>query len=342
MSARRPLLLPLTSLYGLALGIRRRFFHWGWLKQSRLENPVISVGSVSAGGAGKTPVVLMLARVLRHRGYNVRILSRGYKRNSSKVARVEPFDDAAWHGDEPVLLAQRSGVPVYVGADRYKAGVMAEQAEPSANLIVHLLDDGFQHRRLERDVDIVLLTQADVEDPPLRAGNLREPLAAVAKADVVVLREEEADSLRSVVGGLSGGKTPPAIWVVRRSLSLGEGGGVALPSRPFGFCGIARPESFTKMLAAHGYEPMDMMIFPDHHAYHGGDVHRLLERARLVEANGFVTTEKDAVKLTPIIRDHLEAIGPIVVARLSVELVDELESLSQLIAMVGRLDRRKR
>jgi tetraacyldisaccharide 4'-kinase len=342
MSARRPLLLPLTSLYGLALGIRRRFFHWGWLKQYRLENPVISVGSVSAGGAGKTPVVLMLARVLRHRGYNVRILSRGYKRSSSKVARVEPFDDAAWHGDEPVLLAQRSGVPVYVGADRYEAGVMAEQAEPSANLIVHLLDDGFQHRRLERDVDIVLLTQADVEDTLLPAGNLREPLAAVAKADVVVLREEEADSLRSVVGGLSAGKTPPAIWVVRRSLSLGEGGGVALPSRPFAFCGIARPESFTKMLAAHGYEPMDMMIFPDHHAYHGGDVHRLLERARLVEANGFVTTEKDAVKLTPIIRDHLEAIGPIVVARLSVELVDELESLSQLIAMVGRLDRRKR
>jgi tetraacyldisaccharide 4'-kinase len=342
MIARRPLLLPLTSLYGMALGMRRRFFRWGWLKQYRLENPVISVGSVSAGGAGKTPVVLMLARMLRHRGYDVRILSRGYKRSSSKVARVEPFDDAAWHGDEPVLLAQRSGVPVYVGADRYEAGVMAEQAEPSANLIVHLLDDGFQHRRLERDVDIVLLTQADVEDTLLPAGNLREPLAAVAKADVVVLREEEADSLRSVVGGLSGGKTAPTIWVVRRSLSLGEGGAVALPSRPFAFCGIARPESFTKMLAAHGYEPMDMMIFPDHHAYHEGDVRRLLERARLVEANGFVTTEKDAVKLTPIIRDHLGAIGPIVVARLSVELVDEQESLSQLIAMVGRLDRRKR
>ena len=341
MIARRPLLLPLTSLYGMALGMRRRFFHWGWLKQYRLENPVISVGSVSAGGAGKTPVVLMLARMLRHRGYDVRILSRGYKRSSSKVARVEPFDDAAWHGDEPVLLAQRSGVPVYVGADRYEAGVMAEQAEPSSNLIVHLLDDGFQHRRLERDVDIVLLTQADVEDTLLPAGNLREPLAAVAKADVVVLREEEADSLRSVVGGLSGGKTAPTIWVVRRSLSLGEGGAVALPSRPFAFCGIARPESFTKMLAAHGYEPMDMMIFPDHHAYHEGDVRRLLERARLVEANGFVTTEKDAVKLTPILRDHLETLGPVVVARLCVELLHEQDALSQLVGMVGRLDRRR-
>jgi tetraacyldisaccharide 4'-kinase len=287
-------------------------------------------------------VVLMLARMLRHRGYDVRILTRGYKRSSTKVARVEPFDDAAWHGDEPVLLAQRSGVPVFVGADRYQAGVMAEQAEPSTSLVVHLLDDGFQHRRLERDVDVVLLTQEDVEDTLLPAGNLREPLAAVAEADVVVLREEEADSLRSVVAGLSGAKTSPVIWVVRRSLSLGEGGEVALPSRPFAFCGIARPESFIKMLGAHGYEPMDRMIFPDHHAYDAGDVHRLLERARLVEANGFVTTEKDAVKLTPVLRDHLEATGRIVVARLNVELLDEQESLSQLIAMVGRLDRRKR
>jgi tetraacyldisaccharide 4'-kinase len=342
MSVRRPLLLPLAPLYGAVLALKRRLFRWGWLKQRHLQNPVISVGSVSAGGAGKTPMVLMLARLLRHRGYDVRILTRGYKRSSLKTARVEPFDDAAWHGDEPVLLAQRSGVPVYVGADRYEAGVMAEQAESSDRLVVHLLDDGFQHRRLARDVDIVLLTQADVEDNLLPAGNLREPLAAVADADVVVLREEEADSLRSVVAGLGGTKAPPAIWVIRRSLSLGEGGEIPLPSRPLAFCGIARPESFTKMLAAHGYEPMDAMIFPDHHAYDERDVHRLLERARQVEANGFVTTEKDAVKLTPVLRDRLETVGPIVVARLSVELRDEQEALSELIGMVGRLDRRKR
>jgi tetraacyldisaccharide 4'-kinase len=342
MSTRRPLLLPLAPLYGAALAMKRRLFQWGWLKQYRLQSPVISVGSVSAGGAGKTPMVLMLARVLRHRGYAVRILTRGYKRGSSNTTRVEPFGDAAWHGDEPVLLAQRSGVPVYEGADRYEAGVMAEQNEPSEKLVVHLLDDGFQHRRLARDVDVVLLTQMDVEDTLLPAGNLREPLSALVEADIVVLREEEADSLRSVVAGLRGSQRTPAIWVIRRTLSLGEGGEVSLPTRPFAFCGIARPESFTRMLAAQGYQPMDTMIFPDHHGYDDGDIQRLMERARLVEANGFVTTEKDAVKLTPILRDHLETIGPIVVARLNVELMDEQESLSQLIAMVGRLDRRKR
>jgi tetraacyldisaccharide 4'-kinase len=341
MSTRRPLLLPLTPLYGAALAMKRLLFRWGWLKQYRLQSPVISVGSVSAGGAGKTPMVLMLASILRHRGYAVRILTRGYKRSANNTTRVEPFDDAAWHGDEPVLLAQRSGVPVYEGADRYQAGVMAEQNEPSKQLVVHLLDDGFQHRRLARDVDIVLLTQTDVEDTLLPAGNLREPLSALAEADVVVLRAEEADSLRSVVAGLSGAKTAPAIWVIRRTLTLGEAGKVALPTRPFAFCGIARPENFTRMLAAQGYEPMDTMIFPDHHAYDEDDIHRLIERARLVEANGFVTTEKDAVKVTPAMRDHLETVGPIVVARLSVELLDEQGALSQLITMVGRLDRRK-
>ena len=341
MKTRRPLLLPLTPLYGAALAAKRRLFQWGWLKQRQLQSPVISVGSVSAGGAGKTPMVLMLARALRHRGYAVRILTRGYGRGSTTTSRVEPFDDAAWHGDEPVLLAQRAGVPVFVGADRYLAGVLAEQGEHSDKLAVHLLDDGFQHRQLARDVDIVLLTQADVDDTLLPAGNLREPLAAAAEADVVVLREEEADSLRSVVAGMSRTRGIPAIWVIRRTLSLGEGGEVALPSKPFAFCGIARPESFTKMLAAQGYEPMDTMIFPDHHAYDERDMHRLLERARLVEANGFVTTEKDAVKLTPILRDALERLGPIVVARLSVELLDEQEALSQLVMMVGRMDRRR-
>jgi tetraacyldisaccharide 4'-kinase len=342
MKVRRPLLLPLTSLYAAALALKRRLFTWGLLKRNRLKSPVISVGSVSAGGAGKTPVVLMLAGILRHRGYAVRILTRGYKRDSKLTTRVEPFDDARWHGDEPVLLAQRSGVPVYAGADRYQAGAMAEDAEPSKRQVVHLLDDGFQHRRLARDVDIVLLTQEDVEDTLLPAGNLREPLSAVAQADVVVLREEEADSLRGVVAGLSGSKVGPAIWVIRRRLSLGEGGEVALPTMPFAFCGIARPENFTKMLAGQGYEAVETMAFPDHHAYGDEDVARLLQEARRVEANGFVTTEKDAVKLTPIMRDRLETIGPIVVARLCVELLEEKESLEQLVAMVGRLERRKR
>lgn len=348
---RRPLLLPLAPLYGTALAVKKMLFTLRWLKRRRLQSPVISVGSISAGGAGKTPVVLMLAAILRHRGYAVRILTRGYKRSSQGVARVEPFDDARWHGDEPVLLAQRSDVPVFVGTDRYLAGAMAEQSEradaSNANdlpekLIVHLLDDGFQHRQLERDFDVVLLTKEDVEDALLPAGNLREPLSALAEADAIVLREEEAEALRGVVARWAGRTDGPAVWIIRRQLSLGGGSDVALPTLPFAFCAIARPEGFTKMLAGQGYEPVETLAFPDHHAYDEGDVRRLLEEARRCGANGFVTTEKDAVKLTPILRDRLETVGPVVVARLDVELVDEKDALAQLVAKVSVLDRRRR
>lgn len=342
MSARRPWLLPLAPVYRVALALKAQMFRWGWLKQERLESPVISVGSVSAGGAGKTPVVLLLTTMLRQRGYAVRILSRGYGRSSSTVERVEPFDDPGWHGDEPVLLAKRSGVPVFVGAERYKAGLLAERSEPSEKTMVHLLDDGFQHRQLARDVDIVLLTKEDVEDRLLPAGNLREPLEAVATADVLVLREEEVDALRGFVDELTRDKSGPVVWVIRRTLSLGEGGDVALPTMPLAFCGIARPESFGAMLKGQGYEPVEMVVFRDHHAYTEKDVQRLIERARARGANGFCTTEKDAVKLTDYMRTQLEQTGPIVVARLNVELLDEKDALIQLVAMVGGLDRRRR
>jgi tetraacyldisaccharide 4'-kinase len=342
MNIRRPLLLPLVPLYGAALAIKRLMFRTGWLKQNRLAHPVISIGSISAGGAGKTPVVLMLAEILRRRGYAARILTRGYGRTSELIERVEPYDDAGFHGDEPVLLAQRSGVPVFAGADRYRVGLYAEKDEEFEKIVVHLLDDGFQHRQLARDLDIVLLTEEDVRDMLLPAGNLREPLNALRKADVIVLRAEEEKPLRRFVAELMAGQASPIIWTIQRRLSLGEGGEITLPSMPVAFSGIARPENFLKMLNAEGYMPVTRVDFPDHHKYADQDVATLLERARHNGANGFVTTEKDAVKLTPLMTDRLEAVGPVVVTRLSVELIDEAGAMKELVGRVGRLDRRKR
>ena len=340
MSIRRPLLLPLSPLYRAALAVKRQMFRVRWLKQRRLAKVVISVGSVSAGGAGKTPFVIALAGLLRRRGYAVTILTRGFGRAPKTVERVEPYGDAAWFGDEPVLLAQRTGVPVFVGADRYHAGLLAEQTEAEGKIAVHLLDDGFQHRKLARNIDIVLLTQEDVEDRLLPAGNLREPLSALREADVVVVREEEAERLQKFITDLPQKKKPIAIWVIRRRLSLDGDAERPLSARPLAFCGIARPGGFTHMLLAQGCRPVETIAFPDHHAYTDGDIKRLLEAARRQHADGFVTTEKDAVKLTPVMREHLEAVGPLVVARLGVELADEQEVLLQLIAMEKRLDRR--
>jgi tetraacyldisaccharide 4'-kinase len=270
----------------------------------------------------------------------VSILTRGYGRSSELIERVEPYDDPGWHGDEPVLLAQRSGAPVFAGADRYRAGLLAEQDKADEKIAVHLLDDGFQHLELARNVDIVLLTQEDIEESLLPGGNLRESVAAMAEADVVVVREDEAEALKDVVQGLHEKSDGLTMWVIRRTLNLGELG-EPLPTLPLAFCGIARPENFTTMLKGSRYEPLETKTFPDHHPYDERDIAQLLERARHLGANGFVTTEKDAVKLTPELRGRLEAIGPVIVARLNVELVEEKEAMTQLVAMVGQLDRRK-
>lgn len=344
MSTRRPWLIPLTPLYNLVLATKRQLYEWGWLKKRWLQAPVISIGSVSAGGAGKTPFVAMLAQLLRGRGYAVSILTRGYGRTSEVVEQVEPYDDPLWHGDEPVLLAQRSKVPVFAGADRYEAGLLAQRAYLEANgrVAVHLLDDGFQHLRLGRNVDIVLLTLEDVEDVLLPAGNLRESVATAGKAQIIVVREEEEAKLREELAELHGEGGGFATWVIRRSLILLDGEAQTfLPTMPMAFCGIARPENFTKMLTSARYEPIETMAFADHHPYGEADMERLVERAVRVGANGFVTTEKDAVKITPQMREHLGKIGPLIVARLKVELVNEKDAFGQLVSLIGEMDRRR-
>jgi tetraacyldisaccharide 4'-kinase len=129
--------------------------------------------------------------------------------------------------------------------------------------------------------------------------------------------------------------------VIQRRLSLAEGE-ADLPKMPIAFCGIARPESFTQMLKAVGYEPVETVAFRDHHPYTDDDIAELIESARHRGANGFVTTEKDAVKITAAMRERLAAVGPLVVARLTVELADEKDAMLQLVTMVGELDRRRR
>ena len=342
MSARRHLLLPLVPLYAAVLRLKKRLADSGRLRRRSLESAVISVGSLSAGGAGKTPVVLALAALLQERDYAVRILTRGYKRASKGVARVTPEGDAGFFGDEPMLLARRSGAPVYVGADRYEAGLMA-QDNPGQKMIVHLLDDGFQHRQLARDLDLVLLTRKDVNDVLLPAGDLREPLTMLREADVVVLREDEAESLEDFISVLTRETGPPAVWTIRRSLYLQTDplGSPALPVRPLAFCGIARSENFYAMLAENSIDAAATIEFADHHRYTDRDISRILEEARREDARSFVTTEKDAVKLSLAMRSRLEWLGPLLVPELRVSFVDERAVLEQLITKVSRLDRRR-
>jgi tetraacyldisaccharide 4'-kinase len=311
--------LPLVPLYAAGLRLQDSFPR----TPRRLQWPVLSVGSLSAGGAGKTPAVIALARLLAQHGVHTGVLSRGYGRGSGAIERVDPAGQALRFGDEPLEMA-RAGLTVYVGADRFLAGSLAEAdvAEPHPvessapnPAAVHLLDDGFQHRGLHRDLDIVLLTKEDFQDHLLPAGNLREPFRALRRAHIVLLRDNEADSLIPFVAQ----RTKGTVWTIRRELVLPRDS----PQRPLAFCGIARPNSFFAMLRAANCELAGNVAFPDHHPYSSEDIERLCAAAVHAGANSFVTTAKDAVKLTPAFRAALEERGPIVVAELRLTFLNE-------------------
>jgi tetraacyldisaccharide 4'-kinase len=322
---RRPWLLPLVPVYGAVLGVKRRLFVG---EPRRLVRPVISVGSLSAGGAGKTPVVVALAELLGRNGFTVDVLSRGYGRESRAVERVDPAGSAARFGDEPLEMARRTGAAVYVGSDRYAAGLLAEKTAGGSALL-HLLDDGFQHRRLARALDVLLLTQEDAADRLLPAGNLREPLGRLREAGAVVVREDEADGLREALATFARVDVP--VWVIRRRLEVPA----EIAARPLAFCGIARPESFFSMLRAEGVELAETVAFGDHHGYGWRDLTRLVAAAERSGADGFVTTEKDAVKLSKAMRARLGSVGQVTVVRLAVGFADEAAVVAQVLAAAG-------
>ncbi len=284
------------------------------LPARRLNGPVVSVGNLSAGGSGKTPFVMLLGELLQSRGVKFDVLSRGYGRASRGVLLVDPAGLPQEFGDEPLLIARRLQVPVIVGEDRYEAGRFAE-AKFGAQL--HLLDDGFQHRALARDFDIVLVTPQDGSDRLLPAGRLREPLTALGRADTVVLASGASEEAFSLQGKL--------VWRVKRGI-VAEG----IPARPVVFCGIARPQNFLLQLRAANIEPAAQAFYRDHHAYNEKDVREVLELRQRSQAGGFVTTEKDAVNLGP----YLSALEPLAVVRVRMELVDAANGVDTMLRKI--------
>jgi len=275
--------------------LRNRLYDSGGLSVRELAGPVVSVGNISVGGAGKTPFTILLGQLLQARGIAFDILSRGYGRSTTGAAVVDSNGPPRQFGDEPILMGRKLGVPVVVGEDRYEAGVLAEKTH---GIRLHLLDDGFQHRRLKRQFDIALVTPEDFNDRLLPAGRLREPLAALARADVTVLMGASPESLPK---GLK------VTWRVQRGL-----GKVDSSSHPFVFCGIARPQRLLTQLQAAGVEAAGVEIYRDHHAYSEADVRHLLRVHDRSQADGFVTTEKDLVNLGKL-SDQLQplAVAPV-------------------------------
>ncbi len=171
---------PLSSIFGLGVTIRNTLYDRGVFKAHKLRGPVISIGNISVGGSGKTPFVIALGELLIRRGIQFNVLSRGYGRKTRGVALVDRNGPPEEFGDEPLLIARKLNVPVAVGENRFKAGLFVEN-EFGPQL--HLLDDGFQHRSLARDFDIVLVNSEDSSDRLLPAGRLREPITSLRRAN---------------------------------------------------------------------------------------------------------------------------------------------------------------
>ncbi len=305
---------PLAAIYGGVAGARNGLYDRGLLRSGRLQGPVISVGNLSAGGSGKTPFVILLGELLRARGIKFDVLSRGYGRKTRGVLLVDPGGLPQDFGDEPLLIARRLQAQVVVGEDRYEAGRFAESRFGAQ---MHLLDDGFQHRGLARDFDIVLVTPEDARDRLLPAGRLREPLRALLRADAVVL----ASGASPEAFPLSG-KT---VWRVRRGIIAKD-----IPPRPVVFCGVARPQNVLLQLRVTGIDPVAEAFFRDHHVYTEKDVHDLLQLKQRSEAGGFVTTEKDAVNLG----GYFEALAPLAVVPVRMELADAASAVDTMLRVI--------
>ena len=306
---------PLSFIYGGAVKARNALYDRGVLPARHLQGSVISVGNLSAGGSGKTPFVMLLGGLLKARQIRFDVLSRGYGRKSRGVLLVDPGGLPQQFGDEPLLIARKLEVPVIVGEDRYEAG---RWAEAKFGPQVHLLDDGFQHRALARDFDIVLLTPQDASDGLLPAGRLREPMSSLKRADAVVL-----------AGGAAADSFPlrgKRVWRARRGIVPKN-----VPPRPVVFCGIARPENFVLQLRTANVEPVAQAFYRDHHAYSQKDIGELLELKQRSEAGGFVTTEKDAVNLGP----YLSALEPLSVVPVRMTLDDAANALDTMLQTIA-------
>ena len=337
--------MPLAGLYGAGARLRRRAFQQGWLKSRRLPRHVISVGNLTVGGSGKTPLVAHVAEILLRNGHKPSILTRGYRRQSgAELIVLEPHPQrnagARTAGDEPALLARAlPQVPIIICADRFRAGQLAEQR---FGVDVHILDDGFQHFALARDVDLVAIdvTQDVLNDSLLPAGRLREPVSALSQADVIVLtRTEIRDPAQTE---RQAREINPGAPIFRCAIGLrsltDRGGRQAINPDEYraqpvcAFCAIGNPSAFFSDLRSWGFHPVAEIAFRDHHVYTKDDLRRLSGAASEKNAMAFLTTEKDLMNLS----SQLEFQLPVLACAIRAEISETKEFEQVLLAGIER------
>ncbi len=274
----------LSGLYGLVIGVRNLFYDTGLKPAHETGVPVVSIGNIEVGGTGKTPFTIALSRELSSRGLRPVIVTRGYKGRLKGVVQVRPDHDFRDVGDEALLMARVAGVPVVKSPDRVRGALFAHRALGAG---IVLLDDGFQHRRIKRDLDIVLVSGDITAEPLLPLGRLREPFQSLKRADIVVYTKGSegagirAELVPACLADASGKVTGLSILTGKKVLAVS---------------GIAHPQHFVSTLERLGAS-VHHISFPDHHAFTGRDMKTITARA--YDSDLIVTTEKDMVRLNP-------------------------------------------
>jgi tetraacyldisaccharide 4'-kinase len=316
-------LAALSSLYGAGVAMRFALYRSGFLHVRKASRPVISVGNVAAGGTGKTPFIRWLAGELSGAGQSPSILTRGYGRDSRGAVVVSngagALSSVRDAGDEAALLARAlPRVPIVADARRVRGAALLERLAPATT--VHLLDDGFSHVALAREVDIVLIdaTAPDAGGALLPAGRLREPLASLARANLIVITKvEQADHAAALHVASTYAPGVPVYSAVTEVLGITDDRGLAVepanlpPGTVLAVAGIARPDSFWSTLDILGIEPTARLPFRDHARYGDFRIGTILRTAEETGATALITTEKDAIKLEgrvsiPIFRVGIE------------------------------------
>jgi tetraacyldisaccharide 4'-kinase len=349
-----------AKLYELAVRLRVAAYETEYCKTRRLGAKVISVGNITLGGTGKTPLVEYIARYLQEEGYSVAILTRGYARKVRKLRALNCESKLAARsaggqayrefGDEPVMLARAlPEIPILINADRYEAGQWAER-ELGAEVLV--LDDGYQHLALARDLNILVL---DATDPfggfeMVPFGRLREPLYAIRRADAVIITradrpfdQGQALAIIKQIKEAYGEKMPPVMYVCCSILQMRHLQTGAIYDidqfagwNAFVMCGIGNPQAFLEDVIQAGMNIAGERFFADHHAFTQKELDQVSCAAQSAGADMIVTTEKDAVRLEGL--DCGEV--PIYAARLKIQSEDEIRLKSLLLrALVKKRER---
>jgi tetraacyldisaccharide 4'-kinase len=304
-----------SILYSGAVQLRSVLYSKGVIRSKRLPCMVISIGNITLGGTGKTPMTIYTAQLVQRLGYQVVVISRGYKGNAEKIGGVVSngsqilmtADDA---GDEPFMMAYKlDQIPVVVGQDRFTSGMLAiRKFDPQ----VVILDDGFQHLRLWRDMDLVLLDHSRPfgNNHLFPRGILREPISALQRGDALILTRSDVPATTAFDDHIPLAPNQPVfrsfhvshVYKVMQGKTIEYDQGGLKGCRVYAFAGIARNDDFRHTLKAFECKIKGFLAFPDHHRYSSSDIDKILRSAQAAEAEVLITTEKDHARMSNLLK----------------------------------------